>query len=66
MNLQLDVKLDDVSSKFSSYINLIEKMSNDHIEYIRDIKLNTLLDNKKVQYDIDDIRHLYGIDFHSF
>lgn len=60
MNLEFEVRLDDVSSKFSSYITLIEKLGNNYKQYLRDVKLNTLLENKKVQYDIESIRQVYG------
>lgn len=60
MNLEFDVRLDEVSSKFSSYITLIEKLGNNYKQYLRDIKLNTLLENKKIQYDIESIRQVYG------
>jgi hypothetical protein len=60
MNFQFDVKLDEISSKFSSYLPFIEKVGNNYKQYLRDIKLNTLLENKKVQFDIESIRQVYG------
>jgi hypothetical protein len=58
MEMILDLELDDISRQFSSYNYILNNLPN-FKQYLREIKLNTILQENKVQFDIDDIT-LYG------
>lgn len=42
------------------YYTYIKKLGSNHEQYLINIKLNTLLDNKKIQYNIKSIRKVYS------
>lgn len=59
MESTFDIELDEISSKFSSFYKILERLP-EFTQFRREIKLNTLLSNTRLQFDVDDINMGYG------
>jgi hypothetical protein len=53
--MDIEMYIRDESIKFSSFHPILERLP-EFKQFLREIKLNTLLEGKKVQFDIDEIK----------
>lgn len=55
MEKQFEIKIDDITNKFSSYFPILERLP-EFTQFRREVTLNTiLLEGKKIQFDVKDI-----------
>lgn len=59
METTIEIELDEISSDFNSYEDLLKTFP-EFKSYQREIKLNTILQENKIQFDIYDINTLFG------